>query len=431
MAVTISRTSALLDQRASEVARGVGNSHPIFVKRAQGVKVWDIEGKEYIDFVAGIGVENLGHSHPKICAAVREQLERFTHTCFQVAMYESYVKLAQRLNALAPGKAKKKTVLFTSGAEATENAVKIARSYTNRPAVLAFHHGFHGRTLLALSMTGKNEPYKQGFGPYCSEVYHAPYPYEYHGWTTKRALAALDEVFESEIAPKSLAAIIIEPVLGEGGFVPAPSDYLKELRRIADRHGIVLIADEIQSGFGRTGKMFAIEHAGVVPDIITMAKSIAGGVPLSAVTGLAEIMDAPTAGGLGGTYGGNPLACAAALATLDIIEEEKLLERAEAIGAKIQQSLHDLKRRHRKIGDVRGLGAMIGMEFISEGETTGTMLAARVLEEARERGLLLLSAGAKRNIIRILVPLVISDADLDVALNRLQEACDVALGNKS
>ncbi|MDQ6824265.1 MAG: aspartate aminotransferase family protein, partial [Candidatus Eremiobacteraeota bacterium] len=335
------------------------------------------------------------------------------------------------LNALAPGRAKKKTVLFTSGAEATENAVKIARSYTNRPAVLAFHHGFHGRTLLALSMTGKNEPYKQGFGPYCSEVYHAPYPYEYHGWTTKRALAALDEVFESEIAPKSLAAIIIEPVLGEGGFVPAPSDFLKELRRIADRHGIVLIADEIQSGFGRTGKMFAIEHAGVVPDIITLAKSIAGGVPLSAVTGLAEIMDAPTAGGLGGTYGGNPLACAAALATLDIIAEEKLLERAETIGAKIQQSLHDLKRRHRKIGDVRGLGAMIGMEFISEGETTGTMLAARVLEEARERGLLLLSAGAKRNIIRILVPLVISDADLDVALKRLQEACDVALGNKS
>ena len=430
MAVTISRTSELLELRSAEVPRGVGNTHPVFAERAQGAKIWDIEGKEYIDFVGGIGVNNVGHAHPKIQAAISEQLQRFIHTCFQVVMYESYVKLAQRLNALAPGPSKKKTVLFTTGAEAAENAIKIARSHTGRPAVLAFHHGFHGRTLLALTMTGKNDPYKQRFGPFCSEIYHAPYPYEYHGWTTKRALQALDEVFESEVSPSRLAAIIIEPVLGEGGFVPAPVEYLKELRKIADQHGIVLIADEIQTGYGRTGKMFAIEHAGIEPDIITLAKSMAGGMPLSAVVGRADVMDSPTAGGLGGTFGGNPLACAAALATLDVIEEEHLLERARTIGSKVEQALRDLKRRHRKIGDVRGLGAMIGMEFVSEGGVTGTALAARVLEEARNRGLLLLAAGAKRDIIRVLVPLVISDEDLDSALHRLAEACDAALSAK-
>jgi len=430
VAVTISRTSELLELRSAEVPRGVGNTHPVFAERAQGAKIWDIEGKEYIDFVGGIGVNNVGHAHPKIQAAISEQLQRFIHTCFQVVMYESYVKLAQRLNALAPGPSKKKTVLFTTGAEAAENAIKIARSHTGRPAVLAFHHGFHGRTLLALTMTGKNDPYKQRFGPFCSEIYHAPYPYEYHGWTTKRALQALDEVFESEVSPSRLAAIIIEPVLGEGGFVPAPVDYLKELRKIADQHGIVLIADEIQTGYGRTGKMFAIEHAGIEPDIITLAKSMAGGMPLSAVVGRADVMDSPTAGGLGGTFGGNPLACAAALATLDVIEEEHLLERARTIGSKVEQALRDLKRRHRKIGDVRGLGAMIGMEFVSEGGVTGTALAARVLEEARNRGLLLLAAGAKRDIIRVLVPLVISDEDLDSALHRLAEACDAALSAK-
>jgi len=430
VAVTISRTSELLELRSTEVPRGVGNTHPVFAERAQGAKIWDIEGKEYIDFVGGIGVNNVGHAHPKIQAAISEQLQRFIHTCFQVVMYESYVKLAQRLNALAPGPSKKKTVLFTTGAEAAENAIKIARSHTGRPAVLAFHHGFHGRTLLALTMTGKNDPYKQRFGPFCSEIYHAPYPYEYHGWTTKRALQALDEVFESEVSPSRLAAIIIEPVLGEGGFVPAPVEYLKELRKIADQHGIVLIADEIQTGYGRTGKMFAIEHAGIEPDIITLAKSMAGGMPLSAVVGRADVMDSPTAGGLGGTFGGNPLACAAALATLDVIEEEHLLERARTIGSKVEQALRDLKRRHRKIGDVRGLGAMIGMEFVSEGGVTGTALAARVLEEARNRGLLLLAAGAKRDIIRVLVPLVISDEDLTSALHRLAEACDAALGAK-
>jgi len=427
VAIAASRTKELLELRASEIVRGVGNTHPIFTERAHGAKLWDIDGKEYIDFVGGIGVLNVGHSHPKVLSAVAEQLGRFTHTCFQVAMYEGYVKLAQALNRLAPGPSKKKTLLVTTGAEATENAVKIARMHTGRAGVIAFHHGFHGRTMLALSMTGKSSPYKQNFGPFCSEVYHAPYPYEFHGWTTKKALDALHELFESEIAPNRVAAIIIEPVLGEGGFVPAPAEYLKALRAIADEHGIVLIADEIQSGFGRTGKMFAIEHAGVEPDLITIAKSIADGLPLAGVIGKAEIMDAPTAGGLGGTYGGNPVACAAALAVLDVMEEEHLLARADAIGHKVEHALLELKRRHRQIGDVRGRGAMMAFEFVDDEKSTGQAYVQKIIEEARARGLLLLGAGAKRNIIRVLVPLVISDADLDTALHRLAESCDAIL----
>ncbi len=427
MAIAASHTKELLELRASEVVRGVGNAHPIFTDRALGAKLWDIDGKEYIDFVGGIGVLNVGHSHPKVLKAIGEQLKCFTHTCFQVTMYEEYVKLAQALNKLAPGPSKKKTLLVTTGAEATENAVKIARMHTGRAGVIAFHHGFHGRTMLALTMTGKSNPYKQNFGPFCSEVYHAPFPYEYHGWTTQRALSALRELFESEIAPNRVAAIIIEPVLGEGGFVPAPPDFLRTLREIANEHDIVLIADEIQSGFGRTGKMFAVEHAGIEPDIITIAKSIAAGLPLAAVTGKTHIMDAPTAGGLGGTYGGNPVACAAALAVLDVMKDENLLERAAAIGAAAHRVLLELKNRHRAIGDVRGLGAMIGFEFVDDEQYAGQTLASRVIDEARARGLLLLAAGARRNIIRILVPLVISNADLDVALRRLAESCDAAL----
>jgi 4-aminobutyrate aminotransferase / (S)-3-amino-2-methylpropionate transaminase / 5-aminovalerate transaminase len=429
VAIAASRTKELLELRASEIVRGVGNTHPIFTERALGAKLWDIDGKEYIDFVGGIGVLNVGHSHPKVLAAVTEQLGRFTHTCFQVAMYDGYVKLAQALNRLAPGPSKKKTLLVTTGAEATENAVKIARMHTGRAGVIAFHHGFHGRTMLALTMTGKSSPYKQNFGPFCSEVYHAPYPYEFHGWTTKKALEALHELFESEIAPNRVAAIIIEPVLGEGGFVAAPVEFLKALRNIADEHGIVLIADEIQSGFGRTGKMFAIEHAGIEPDLITIAKSIADGLPLAGVIGKAEIMDAPTVGGLGGTYGGNPVACAAALAVLDVMEEEHLLARADAIGRKVEQALHDLKRRHRQIGDVRGRGAMMGFEFVDDEKSTGQANVQKIIEDARSRGLLLLGAGAKRNIIRVLVPLVISDADLDTALHRLAESCDAVLSS--
>ncbi|HEY5093985.1 MAG TPA: 4-aminobutyrate--2-oxoglutarate transaminase [Candidatus Eremiobacteraceae bacterium] len=427
MAVASSPTEALLESRAAEVVRGVGNTHPIFVDRASGARIWDVDGNEYYDFVGGIGVLNVGHSHPKIRAAVVAQLDRFSHACFQVAMYDTYVRLAERLNQLAPGPSKKKTLLLTTGAEATENAVKIAREFTGRPAVIAFHHGFHGRTLLALTMTGKNNPYKQHFGPFCSEVYHAPFPYEYHGWTTERALGALEELFESEVAPDRVAAIIIEPVLGEGGFVPAPPKYLQELRRIATRHGIVLICDEIQSGFGRTGKMFAIEHAGVEPDIITIAKSLAAGLPLSAVIGRAEIMDAPGPGGLGGTYAGNPLACAAALAALDIFEEEHLVERAIAIGLRVEASLRELQRRFSHVGDVRGLGAMMGVEFVDEPASGLPTIAKLIVAEARSRGLLLMAAGAKGDIIRVLVPLVIKDDELEIALTRLTESCEAVL----
>jgi 4-aminobutyrate aminotransferase/(S)-3-amino-2-methylpropionate transaminase len=420
-------TAALLELRASEVAVGVGNTHPIFVERAEGARIWDAEGNEYFDFVGGIGVLNVGHSHPKIRAAVERQLERFTHTCFQVAMYESYVRLAERLNRLVPGPSKKKTLLVTTGAEATENAIKIARAYTGRPAVIAFHHSYHGRTLLALSMTGKNDPYKLRFGPFCGEVYHAPFPYEYRGWTTERALKSLDDVFDAEVPPDRVAAIIIEPVLGEGGFIPAPVEFMKALRAIADKHGIVLVCDEIQSGFCRTGAMFAVEHSGIEPDLITVAKSLAGGVPLAGVIGRAEIMDSVTPGGLGGTYAGNPLACAAALATLDVIEEEGLVARAKAIGKTVERALLELKRRFAQIGDVRGWGAMLGMEFVDEPNQPKSTYVKRIVEEARKRGLLLLSAGSKANVIRILVPLTISDADLATALGRLTDACTAVL----
>jgi len=427
MALAASQTKALLDLRASEIPRGVGNTHPIFAARAFGAKLWDVDGKEYIDFVGGIGVVNVGHSHPKVRKAVAEQLERFTHTCFQVAMYEGYVELAERLNKLAPGPSKKKTFFVTTGAEAVENAIKIARMHTGRPAVVAFHHSFHGRTLLALTMTGENNPYKQNFGPFANEVYHVPYPYEFHGWSARRALEALSELFESEVAPNRIAAMVIEPVLGEGGFVPAPIEFLKALRAITLEHGIVLIADEIQSGYGRTGKMFAIEHAEVEPDLITVAKSIANGLPIAGVIGKAEIMDAPTAGGLGGTFGGNPLACAAALAVLDIIEEDHLLERAVEIGKRLEHRFHELKRRHRAIGDVRGLGAMIALEFQDHGKMTGSAIVQRIGEEARARGLLLMAAGVKRSIIRVLVPLIIDKEDLEIALDRLDEAVSAVL----
>ena len=400
--------------------RGVSNAHPIFLERASGARVWDVEGREYLDFMGGIGVQNVGHTHPKVVEAVRRQAERLIHTCFQTAMYESYVGLAQALNRIAPGRSKKKSLLLTTGAEATENAVKIAREYTGRPAVVAFEHSYHGRTLLALSMTGKDAPYKQHFGPFCSEVYHAPFPHALHGWSTQRALERLTQMFASEIAPDRVAAIIIEPVLGEGGFVPAPAEFLQELRRIADRHGIVLIFDEVQCGFGRTGKLFACEHAGVEPDLLAVAKSIAGGMPLSAVVGKAHIMDAPAPGGLGGTYAGNPLACAAALATLDIIDEA-FLARASEIGDALMRSLRELRQRFgARIADVRGLGAMVAMEFANADD------AQQVVEQARSRGLLLLLAGSG-NVIRILVPLTIDDDDLTQALSRLSDSCDAAL----
>jgi 4-aminobutyrate aminotransferase/(S)-3-amino-2-methylpropionate transaminase len=409
----------LLRRRNEHVARGVSNAHPLFAERAHGARVWDVEGREYFDFMGGIGVQNVGHTHPKIVAAVQAQAARLMHTCFQTAMYEPYLELAERLNGIAPGPSVKKTLLLTTGAEATENAVKIAREYTRRPAVIAFRHGYHGRTLLALSMTGKDEPYKQHFGPFCTDVYHAPFPHDLHGCTVQRALDELQRIFDVQVPADRVAAIIIEPVLGEGGFVPAPAAFLQELRRIADRHGIVLICDEVQTGFGRTGKMFACEHSGVEPDLIAVAKSIAGGLPLSAVIGKAHVMDAPEPGGLGGTYAGNPIACAAALATLDIIDEA-FLARARQIGEAIARALDDLRSRFDAIVETRGVGAMRAMEFAHAEQAAG------VVAQARERGLLLLLAG-NGNVIRILVPLTIGDADLNEALSRLANSCEATL----
>jgi len=404
--------TALAQRRRENVARGVATTHPIWIERASGAAVWDAQGRRYLDFIGGIATLNAGHGDPRVVAAIADQAARLTHTCFQVAMYEPYVAVAEELNRRAPGVSPKKTLLLSTGAEAAENAVKIAREYTRRPAVVAFTHGFHGRTLLALSMTGKNEPYKQHFGPYCSEIYHAPFPYEHHGVTTARALAALDELFTAVVSPDRIAAIVIEPVLGEGGYVPAPREFLHALRRIADENGIVLVADEIQSGFGRTGTFFACEQYELEPDLIVVAKSLAGGLPLSAVVGKAEIMDAPAPGGLGGTFAGNPVACAAALEIFKIVDDE-FLARARAIGERVAAALRAMKREFAQIEDVRGLGAMIGMELSSGGP--------EIVEAARARGLLLLLAG-KRNVIRIMVPLVVGDDELDEGLGILRSS---------
>jgi 4-aminobutyrate aminotransferase / (S)-3-amino-2-methylpropionate transaminase / 5-aminovalerate transaminase len=402
--------TTLSQRRAASVARGVATAHPVWIANARGAAVWDVDGRRYIDFVGGIGTLNAGHTNPRVVAAIAEQASRLTHMCFQVAMYESYLRVAEELNRRAPGESPKKTLLLSTGAEATENAVKIAREYTRRPAVVAFTHGYHGRTLLALSMTGKAAPYKQHFGPFCSEIYHSPFPYEHHGVDTRQAIAALSELFDAVVSPDRVAAFIVEPVLGEGGFVPAPPAFLRELRRIADERGIVLIADEIQTGFGRTGTLFACEQYGVEPDLMTVAKSLAGGLPLAAVIGKREIMDAPEPGGLGGTFAGNPIACAAALEVLDVIDEA-FLGRARAIGSRIAAALRSLQAEFPAIEDVRGLGAMMAME-LSAG-------APEIVAAARNRGLLLLLAG-QRDVVRILVPLVIGDDELDEGLEILR-----------
>lgn len=411
-------------RRVAAVARGVATAHPIEAVRAQGVRLWDAAGREYLDFAGGIGVLNVGHAHPRVVAAVRAQAEAFTHTCFQVAPYEGYVRLAERLNALLPGPGPNKTLLLTTGVEAVENAVKIARAWTGRPAVVAFTHAFHGRTLLGMSLTGKTGAYKQAFGPFAPEVYRAPFPYAYRDWPPERALAALEELFRTQVAADRVAAVVIEPVLGEGGFVPAPPGFLRTLRETTRTHGIALVADEIQSGFGRTGRMFAVEHAGVEPDLVTVAKSLAGGLPLAAVVGRAEVMDAPAPGGLGGTYAGNPLSCAAALAVLDVYEEERLLERARAQGERLRAGLLALQERFAVIGDVRGLGAMMAVELVEDRATKAPAAdrARRVVEEARQHGLLLLRAGTWDNVIRFLPPLTTAEADLDLALARLAAA---------
>lgn len=406
--------SELMSRREHAVPRGVAHACGIFPDRALGSEIWDVEGRRYIDFAGGIAVLNVGHLHPKVVEAVDRQMHRFTHTSFQVMPYASYVELAERLNALAPGDDPKKTVFLTTGAEAVENAVKIARAHTGRPGVITFGGGFHGRTLLTLAMTGKVAPYKTGFGPFPADVYHVPFPMPYHGIQTKDTLRALDQLFTSDVEPERIAAIVIEPVLGEGGFYAAPTDLLQHLRALCDTHGIVLVADEIQSGFGRTGRMFAIEHSGVVPDLITVAKSLAAGFPLAGVIGKATIMDAPAPGGLGGTYGGNPVACAAALAVLDVIEEERLLERSTAMGERLANAFHAMGegKGFRCIGEVRHLGAMCAVELVDDLETRAPApaLARALTQRALANGLIILSCGVYGNVVRILVPLTATDA---------------------
>jgi 4-aminobutyrate aminotransferase/(S)-3-amino-2-methylpropionate transaminase len=411
-------TAHPISARSRSVARGVVTAHPIVVSRAEGSHVWDTDGRRYLDFVGGIGVLNVGHNHPRVVAAVRKQLELVTHTAFQVAAYEPYIALAERLNALIGKGAVHKSLFLTTGAEAVENAVKIARGYTNRSAVIAFRGGFHGRTLLGVSLTGMSEPYKQNFGPFAPEIFHTPYPDAFRGVTTEIALAALDEVFATQIAPDRVAAIIIEPVQGDGGFLPAPAAFMQALRTITQRHGIVLIADEIQTGFGRTGEMFGFEHSGIQPDLVTVAKSLAGGLPLSGVVGKAEIMDAPLPGGLGGTYGGNPLACAAALAVLDAFEQDGLLEHANVLGRQLNTGLTELQNKHAAIGEVRGLGFMQAIEFVTDRDSKqpDADRAQRVIDRARESGLLVIKCGVHRNVVRFLAPLVLSEGDLRQAL---------------
>jgi len=409
--------------RAQHVARGVAETHPFFVARAEGTRVWDTEGREYLDFIGGIGVLNTGHRHPRVVEAVKRQLDTLMHTCFQVASYDGYVELAARLNALVAG-GPNKTLLLSTGVEATENAVKIARAFTSRPGVIAFNGAFHGRTLMGLSLTASSTGYKQNFGPFASEVYHTPFPYEYRGVSSAEALKALQYVFDARVMPSQVACIIIEPQLGEGGFVPAPVQFMRELRRVCTAHGIVLIIDEIQTGFGRTGKMWAYEHYGIEPDLVTMAKSLGGGLPLSAVVGKAAIMDAPTPGGLGGTFAGNPVACAAALAVLDVFENEHVLAQAERQAATTAAALQALARQHPQIGDVRGLGAMMAIEIVKPADLSPDMASAgKIVDLARLRGLLLLKSGTAKNVIRLLPPLTTPPDELTRGLDILAGAC--------
>ena len=420
----------LLARRNKAVPRGVAHAAPVYADRAENAELWDVEGKRYIDFAGGIAVLNTGHRHPKVLAAVKAQLERFTHTAFQVLAYEPYIELAERLNKLAPFKGPAKTILFTTGAEAVENAVKLARSATGRSGIIAFTGAFHGRTMLTMAMTGKVLPYKKSFGPLPAEIYHLPFPIPHHGVAVEDSLKALQFLFKADIEPQRVAAIIIEPVQGEGGFYVAPTELMVALRKICDQHGILLISDEVQAGFARTGKMFGIEHTGVEPDLIAIAKSLAGGFPLSGVIGKAAVMDSAEPGGLGGTYGGNPVACAAALAVLDVMAEEKLLDRANSIGTRIKAKLEKMARQNdlMPMAAVRGPGAMIGFEIVKErGGFDPDPEATKLLTtKALELGLIVLSCGVYGNVIRILVPLTASDKVIDKGMNLLEQAMKTA-----
>lgn len=415
-------------RKTAAIARGMGNMAPIYIDRAVNAELWDVEGRRYIDFGTGIAVCSTGHSHPQVVAAVQQQLSRFSHTCVMVTPYGSAVELAEKLNELAPGKTPKKTIFVTTGAEAVENCIKIARAHTGRRGVIAFNGGFHGRTMLTMGLTGKITPYKNLFGPFPGEIYHAPYPVAYHGVSVEQSLKALEMLFKVDIAPSDVAAIIVEPVQGEGGFYPAPNEFMQALRTLCDEHGIVLVADEIQTGFARTGKFFCCEYSGVEPDLMTVAKGVAGGFPLAAVVGKANIMDAPLPGGLGGTYAGSPIGCAAALAVIDIITENDLVSRANRIGALFGQRLSALQAKYPDvIGDVRSQrGAMIAMELVQNGQADnpGAELTAALVRHASQSGLILLSCGIRGNVIRFLPALTISDALINEGLDIVEHCLE-------
>lgn len=428
---TIATNANWQARKDAAMARGESNLAKLFVERAAGSEIWDVEGRRYIDFATGIAVCNTGHMHPKVKAAVAAQLERFSHTCVMVTPYDVAVELAERLNAVAPGPSAKKTMFVTTGAEAVENAVKIARSHTGRRGVIAFDGGYHGRTMMTLGLTGKITPYKNKFGPFPGDIYRAPFPIAYHEVGVEQSLRALDLLFKTDIDPSDCAAIIVEPVQGEGGFYPAPNEFLQALRRICDAHDIVLILDEIQTGFGRTGRMFACEYAGVEPDLMTFAKGVAGGFPLAGVIGKVEIMDAPGPGGLGGTYAGSPIGCAAALAVLDIIEEERLVERATKIGAAFKARLTTLQARYpNAIGDIRAeRGAMIAIEMIAgDADKPNPDLAKKILVRAYENGLVVLTCGIRGNVFRFLPALTIDDALITEGLDLFEKTVREAIG---
>jgi len=423
------RSREIIERKKRAVADPLGIYLPIVAAEGRGAIVTDVDGNTFVDFTGGVGCLNVGHAHPRVVAAVQEQAAAFFHTDFTMVPYEIYVEYAERLTAIAPFAGPTKAAFFNAGTEAVENAVKFARGYTRRPAVIGFEGAFHGRTLLSLTLTSKTHPYKAGLGPLAPEVYRVPFPNEYRGITANDALQALERAFATQVAAETVAAVVIEPVQGEGGFIPAPPAYLEGLRAICDREGIVLVADEVQTGFGRTGRMFAIEHSGVEPDLMTVAKSIAAGLPLSGVVGKAEIMDSLWDGGVGGTYVGNPVALAAAVAVLDVFEEEGLVERSQRIGETVRARMLAWQDRYEAIGDVRGLGAMLAVEYVADRETKdpAPAVASRVAEEAARRGLLLLTAGVHSNCNRVLCPLVISDSELEEALGAWEEALEAVL----
>ena len=420
-AASATQTNQSLDgRRVAATPRGVAIGFPFYAQRAQNAELWDVEGRRFIDFGSGIAVLNTGHRHPRIVQAVRDQLDRFTHTAYQVVPYESAIALAERINALTPGVHAKKTAFFTTGAEAVENAIKIARHATRRPGVVALTGGFHGRTYMGMALTGKVAPYKTGFGPFPGSIFHVPAPVALHGQSVDDSLVALERLFKADIDPEQVAAIILEPVQGEGGFYVQPPEFMRAIREVCDRHGILMIADEIQTGFGRTGSLFAMDHYDVVPDLMTIAKSLAGGLPLSGVVGRAEIMDAPMPGGLGGTYAANPLAIAAAHAVLDVMEDEQLPARAERLGQRLKQRL--LQAKVPQICDVRGLGAMVAVEFADSRGQPDAGFTRQVQARARDAGLLLLTCGVHGNVVRFLFPLTIEDSVLDEGIDILLSA---------